>query len=152
MATGTGPRTEEIAQDLFEVFTQFSLSTHPQGRRGEQLKDIEYLTLAILHNSRTRIVGDIQRQLGILPAQMSRIIRSLENRPDPLIQCEINPHDKRKIDDHLTEAGEQAFLKYQELRIGKLVALISHLNDDDQEELNRLVQKLQCLFENHTQV
>jgi CRISPR system Cascade subunit CasE len=44
------------------------------------------------------IVGDIQRLLGVLPAQMSRIIRSLENRDRPLIACHINPRDKRKVD------------------------------------------------------
>lgn len=147
MATGTGPHIEEIAQDLFEVFTHFSLYTHPQQRKGEMLKDAEFLTLAILQQNRINIVGEIQRKLGVLPAQMSRIIRSLENRPEPLIRCQINSNDKRKIDVHLTEAGEQAFVKYQEARIRKLVELLSQLQDDDHEEITRLIHKLQIVFD-----
>jgi hypothetical protein len=42
-----------------------------------------------------------------LPAQMSRIIRSLEARERPMIVCRINPQDKRKIDVCLTAAGEK---------------------------------------------
>ena len=149
MATGTGSHLEEIAQDLFEVFTRFSLSTHPHHRRGESLKDVEFLTLAILHSNRIRIVGDIQRKLGVLPAQMSRIIRSLENRSEPFIRCQINSNDKRKIDVHLTDAGERALIKYQETRIRKLIDLLKNLNEEDQEELNRLTQKLHGIFNHH---
>ena len=50
-------------------------------RRLGDLKEVEFLTLAILQANGTMIVGDIQRILGVLPAQMSRIIRSMEQRP-----------------------------------------------------------------------
>src|SRR5207248_7975145 len=91
IANGVAIRVDETAQNLFEVITQFCL-TAPRGRRrlGE-LKEVEFLTLALLHQHETMIVGDIQRQLGVLPAQMSRIIRSLENRERPYIHCRINP-------------------------------------------------------------
>ena len=43
-----------------------------------------FLTLSLLHHHDTLIVGDIQRQLGVLPAQMSRIIRVPgDARPPP---------------------------------------------------------------------
>src|SRR5262245_50396694 len=103
MVATTKAPIEDIAQDLFEVVTHLSLTT-PRGRRKTtDLKEVEFLTLAILHDRGTAIVGDIQRMLGVLPAQMSRVIRSLENRPEPLISCRINSRDKRKIDVCLTE-------------------------------------------------
>ena len=97
VATGTGVRFEEIAQDLFGVITQLGLAVARGRRRLGDLKEAEFLTLAILRERGTMIVGDIQRLLGVLPAQMSRIIRALEDRDQPLIGCRINPQDKRKI-------------------------------------------------------
>src|ERR1700730_1779812 len=98
MATGTGHRLEDLAQELFQVVTQICLSTLRGRRRAGDLKEVEFLTLSLLQDHGIMIVGDIQRILGILPAQMSRVIRSLESRERPLIECSINARDKRKID------------------------------------------------------
>ena len=95
------------------------------------------------------IVGDIQRLLGVLPAQMSRIIRSLENRPTALIACRINPHDKRKIDVDMTEAGEKALLDYQALRVRRIVELLQDLPEEDQEDLVRLLDKIRVMVGHH---
>src|SRR5258708_285963 len=84
VANGAGVRFEEIAQDLFGVITRFSLVATRGRRRGGDLKEAEFLTLAILRDRGTMIVGDIQRLLCVLPAQMSRIIRGLEAREQPL--------------------------------------------------------------------
>jgi DNA-binding MarR family transcriptional regulator len=115
-------------------------------RRNGDLKEVEFLTLSLLHQHGTLIVGDIQRQLGVLPAQMSRIIRSLESRDRPLIECRINPQDKRKIDVILAPAGVDAFENYQSTRLGSIARLLGKLPDDDLEELNRLVDKLHDLL------
>jgi DNA-binding MarR family transcriptional regulator len=93
------------------------------------------------------IVGDIQRLLGVLPAQMSRVIRSLEDRERPLIACRINPRDKRKIDVCLTPAGEKAILDYEGPRIQGLADLVSRLPEEDQEDLGRLFEKLRSLVD-----
>ena len=150
MATGMGHRVEEIAQDLFDVVTQVCLSTHRGRRRVGDLKEVEFLTLAILQKHQPMIVGDIQRLLSVLPAQMSRIIRSLEGRERPLISCHINPQDKRKIDVTLTPAGEKALLAYQEARVSRLIERLGNLPEDEQEDLMRLVQKLGALLDRPT--
>src|SRR5262245_23199711 len=113
MTTGTGERLEGIAQDLFDVFTRLGLSTPRGKRRLGDLKEIEFLTLSLLQANGTMIVGDIQRLLGVLPAQMSRIVRALEGRERPLIHCRINSRDKRKVDVALTAAGEKAMVEFQ---------------------------------------
>src|SRR5215475_8417049 len=138
MGIGTGHRVEGIAQDLFEVVTQICLSTLRGRRRNGHLKEVEFLTLSILHAQGTMIVGDIQRLLGVLPAQMSRIIRSLENRERPLIVCRINARDKRKIDVCLTPAGEKALLEYQGARVGRIAGLLGTMSDEDRDDLVRL--------------
>ena len=147
VATTTGDRIEEIAHDLFEVFTQLCLAALRGLRRVGDLKEVEYLTLSILQDHGTMIVGDIQRQLGVLPAQMSRVIRSLETRDRPLISCRINPNDKRKIDVCMTAAGEKALMDYQAIRVNRIGELLRNLSDEDQEDLSRMLDKLQTLLE-----
>src|SRR5437870_7980583 len=147
MSTGTGHRVEEVAHDLFEVVTQICLSALRGRRRAGDLKEVEFLTLSVLQAHGTMIVGDIQRLLGVLPAQMSRVIRALENRERPLIACRINPRDKRKIDVCLTPFGEKSLLDYQGARVGRIVELLQDLADEDQEELIRALAKLHGLLE-----
>src|SRR5262245_8881558 len=116
LASGEGVRHEEVARQLFSAVTRFCLAMPRVRRRAGDLKEVEFLTLTILSDQGTMIVGDIQRLLGVLPAQMSRIIRSLEARERPLIACRINPQDKRKIDVHMTPAGEKALADHREGR------------------------------------
>lgn len=147
VASSTAVRLEETARDLFEVVTQLGLTALRGRRRTGDLKEVEFLTLAILQEHGTMIVGDIQRLLGVLPAQMSRIIRSLETRPQALIACQINPRDKRKVDVVLTGAGEKSLLDYEATRTNRLVELLRDLPEDEQDDLNRLVEKLHGLLE-----
>jgi len=147
MSTGTGQQVDEVAQDLFEVVTQICLSTLRGRRRAGDIKEVEFLTLSILHAHGTMIVGDIQRLLSVLPAQMSRIIRALENRERPLIQCRINSRDKRKIDVVLTGAGEKALLDYQGARVGRISERLRSLPDDELEDILRLLHKLHGILE-----
>lgn len=147
IATAAGNRVEEIALDLFEVVTQLCLTVPRQRRRDGDLKEIEFHALTILQERGTMIVGDIQRLLGVLPAQMSRIIRSLENRPHPLVACHINPSDKRKIDVHMTEHGDRALHDYQVLRVRRITELLHDLSEDDQANLIQLLDRVRCLLE-----
>jgi DNA-binding MarR family transcriptional regulator len=78
----------------------------------------------------------------VLPAQMSRIIRSLENRQTPLIECQINPQDKRKVNVRLTPAGVRALMEYREVRVQKLLGLLRNCSEEDHEDLSRLIPKL----------
>ncbi len=146
MATGTGTRIEDLAQELFQVVTQICLSTLRGRRRLGDLKEVEFLTLSLLQANSTMIVGDLQRLLGVLPAQMSRVIRALENRDRPYIQCRINPRDKRKIDVGITPGGEKALLDYQAKRVGRIVERLQSLSDDDQDEMIRTLNKLHVLL------
>jgi DNA-binding MarR family transcriptional regulator len=142
VASGSGVRLDELAHNLFDVVTQFCLSVPRGRRRTGDLKEIEFLTLSLLNQRATLIVGDIQRQLGVLPAQMSRIIRALENRERPLIACRINPHDKRKIDVALTPAGVAAFHEYQSTRVQTISTVLGQLGENELEDLSQLLGKL----------
>src|SRR5438874_9728562 len=141
IASGARVRPDELAYDLFSVVTHFCLALPRGRRRTGDLKEIEFLTLTILSSQGTMIVGDIQRMLGVLPAQMSRVIRALEARERPLIACRINPHDKRKVDVALTPDGREAFRAYQNSRVRDIAALLGKLPDSDLDFLQRLLDK-----------
>jgi DNA-binding MarR family transcriptional regulator len=146
IGSGVGVRLEEVARNLFDVLIHLSL-TSPRGRRRSgDLKEVEFLTLSILHQHGTMIVGDIQRLLGVLPAQMSRIIRSLETHSRPLIACRINPNDKRKIDVCLTAQGEKTLQEYEAQRVQTIVELLQRLPEDDLETLDQVLDKLRDTF------
>ena len=147
MATGISPRIDDIAQELFQVVTQICLSTLRGRRRAGDLKEVEFLTLSLLQDHGIMIVGDIQRILGILPAQMSRVIRSLESRERPLIECRINNRDKRKIDVELTGSGEKTLSDYQGKRVGRIVEQLNSLTDEDQDDMMRSLHKLHGLLD-----
>jgi DNA-binding MarR family transcriptional regulator len=142
IANGAGVRPDELARQLFSVVTRFCLALPRGRRRTGDLKEIEFLTLTVLSSRGTMIVGDIQRVLGVLPAQMSRVIRALEARERPLISCRINPRDKRKIDVCLTAAGEKALTEYREYRVRGITDLLRQLPEDHLEDIHGVLDKL----------
>jgi DNA-binding MarR family transcriptional regulator len=150
MVASAEMRLDELAHQMLDLVTRFCLAVPRGRRRAGDLKEIEYLTLSLLHEQDTLIVGDIQRRLGVLPAQMSRIIRSLEARDKPLIACRINSQDKRKIDVMLTVEGRSAFRDYQAVRVKTIAGLLRKLEDDDREDLNRLTARLQTMLEKNS--
>jgi DNA-binding MarR family transcriptional regulator len=140
VAGGTGVRCEALARGLFEAITQFCLAVPRSRRRPGELKEIEHLALALLRRRAPQTVGDLQRQLGILPAQMSRVVRSLEDRERPLIACRINTSDKRKIDVVLAEDGLRASRAYQGERVAAIAQILSQMSDDDLDDFARLLE------------
>jgi len=141
-----------LAQQIVDLNNQISLAQPRVKRRNNGLKEMEFLTLCHLRNKDLMNVGDIQKLLGVLPAQMSRIIRSLENRDIALIACSINPLDKRKIDVALTEAGNRAFETHQTTRVSFVKELLIKLNSEEIEDLKRLVDRLSDLVVENTKV
>ena len=132
----------EFAEEIFEITKNIwaSQSNSPQAT---EISETEFLALDALSKQAPLTVGDIQRQIGVLPAQMSRIVRSLESKGDePLIQCTINPQDKRKIDVQLTPAGQKAHNTYRQIKLGSTEQLLLGLSDEDRQEFMRIIRLL----------
>ena len=148
IARSSGIQLEELAQHAFQLITRMTLGL-PRSRRRNPggLKEMEFLALAILQQNEPMIVGDIQRILGILPAQMSRIIRSLEGRSTPLVSCQINPRDKRKVDVHLTPAGEEVLGGYIAPRVQAISDLLAQLSEEERDSLAHILDRLHSLNE-----
>ena len=134
---------EDLAEEVFELSTLGSIVRHGTrtGAAGRQLSEAEFLALDALAKESPLTVGVIQKAVGVLPAQMSRIVRALENKEgDALITCEINAQDRRRIDVSLTAVGRKAYRAYRQVRLRLTMDILSELSPADREEFMRLLR------------
>lgn len=134
---------EDLAEEIFELST-LSSAVRSRGKGGaaiDQLTEAEFLALNVLTKESPQTVGSIQKSIGVLPAQMSRIIRSLEDKSGtPYISCEINTSDRRRIDVHLSPEGRKAHDAYRKVRLGLTVELLGEMSPPDRQEFMRLLR------------
>lgn len=133
----------EFAQEIFELSKSiWAAQTRSKSRHHAEINETEFLALDILSKAgRPITVGDIQRQIGVQPAQMSRIIRALESKAEsPLVSCGINAQDKRKINVELTPAGKKAYEAYQAMKLGTIEKILSGLSEADRREFIRILR------------
>lgn len=144
---------EKAAEEIFELTKMSWIARSQQQRQKGQidLTESEFLALDWLMKTDPGplSVGDIQRRIHVLPAQMSRVVRSLEAKAGkPLIHCRINPKDKRKIDVTLTDAGRKAHQSFREARLAATIDMVSHLSPADRTEFMRIMQEFKTIVHN----
>jgi DNA-binding MarR family transcriptional regulator len=138
-STATHQQLETLADEIFDLVRMVSALRSRGG--SEELSESEFVTLDQLSRATTLTVGEIQKQLGILPAQMSRILRALEGRsPKPYLECTINQSDRRKVDVRITDAGRKAYEQYRQARRSTSMQLLSRLDDDDRHAFMRILR------------
>ena len=112
-----------------------------------ELSESQFLTLDLLQHQSPMTVGELQRAIGVLPAQMSRIIRSLETSFDkPLIRCELNQQDKRKIDVTMTPVGRKLYEDFRHGRLARTTDILSKLPEPDRLEFVRICREIKELY------
>lgn len=133
---------QEFAEEIFELSKNIWASqSRDKDKHESEISETEFLALDTLSKHQPMTVGDIQKEIGVLPAQMSRIIRSLESKGESaLISCQINPNDKRKIDVELTAAGRKAHQGYRERKLASTRQVLMALGDEDRQEFMRLLR------------
>jgi len=149
--TDTQPsQIEEMAGEVFDLAKLVWMSGGTQHHKDEyDLSEPEFLTLDLLTKADSMTVGELQRGIGVLPAQMSRLIRSLERKDgEPLVTCSLNPDDKRKIDVTITEVGRKAHKSYQAAKLAVTMAVLTEMQDADRRELLRIVRTIKSKIAN----
>lgn len=147
--TPRNPQLQAMAEEIFALTVKVwrdRLASRGRGA-GNEISESQFLTLDLLHLHTTLTVGEIQRAIGVLPAQMSRIIRSLETGFDkPLIRCELNQQDKRKIDVALTNAGRKMYDEFRSARLGETQKILCGLPESERAEFVRICCKIKTLY------
>lgn len=134
---------QAIAEEMFRLnFMFWTLRHRHRIDDPYDLTDPEFVALDILADRGTCTIGEIQKVLDVRPAQMSRIIRSLESKTGKvLIACSINPNDKRKINVAITEQGRKARDEYKSRWMMTNFKLLKGLSESEQIELERLLNR-----------
>jgi len=141
---------QQLAAMAEEMFGLSNLGSRfrARGQRGtavEALTETEFLALDMLNQQPSMTVGEIQKGIGVLPAQMSRIIRSLEDKSGTAyIECSINSDDRRRIDVTITADGRKALERYRSARMALINGVLGALEPDEREELMRILRKMQA--------
>ncbi len=133
---------EALAEEVFEL-NKLSWTARAQTRRRAEctVSEYEFLALDVLTKQGPMTVGELQKHVGVMPAQMSRVIRSLEDKSDgPMITCAINARDKRKVDVTLTEAGRRAAGGYRTSKLAAITETLTCLGPSDRDEFIRILR------------
>src|ERR1043165_6740243 len=138
MPTPTQNSLDQMAEEIFALTVlswRQRLASKPQQAELSESQFLALDTLVRTSSDAPLTVGEIQRSIAVLPVQMSRIIRSLESTFDkPLIRCELNQTDKRKIDVTLTTEGRKVYNEFRSSRLAKTTDILQHLSDEDRSE------------------
>jgi DNA-binding MarR family transcriptional regulator len=136
------------AEEVFELTKAGWLLRTRRRRTGAfDLTETEFLALDLVASKESMTVGQLRKHIGVLPAQMSRILRSLERRGDkPLVRCAINSIDRRRIDVTITDAGRKAHRAFRDARISLSLETLAQLPPQDVREFMRIMEKFRCLL------
>jgi DNA-binding MarR family transcriptional regulator len=149
MPTITPNSIDQMAEEVFALTVLSWRQRLASKQQQAELSESQFLTMdTLIHNPEVLTVGEIQRGISVLPAQMSRIIRSLETGFEkPLIRCELNQEDKRKINVSLTSEGRRIFNDFRTARLAKTVDILKHLSENDRLDFVRICRQIRALYQ-----
>ena len=133
-----------MAEEIFDLTTLASIRrARSRSSRSGEVSESEFLTLDILAKHQPVTIGEIQKRIGVVPAQMSRIVKGLEDRtPKSYIHCSINAKDRRRIDVAITPEGRSAYEKYRSTRLSSTLDTLSALSPKDLNDFMRVLRKI----------
>lgn len=131
----------KMAAEIFDLYLLIAMARSRRPSGTDDLSESEFVTLNILSKEEPLTIGEIQKQVGVLPAQMSRIIRAMEEQGGRgFVECKINASDRRRVDVYLTEVGRKAHRVYQETRLGSMHEILKVLEPGDRLEFMRMLR------------
>lgn len=131
------PRTVELAESIFLIS---KLSWRDASQKTTQLTESEFLALDYLAGAGTATVGAVKDHIRVLAAQMSRLVRSLEDAG--FVTCELNSADRRRVNLTITKTGRKAHEKYREAKLAPIVQALERLTADEREQFMTFVEKM----------
>lgn len=139
---------DNMAMEIFELYRLIAIARSRRPAGPDDLSETEFLTLDLLTKEQPLTIGEIQKQIGVLPAQMSRIIRALEEQGGRgYVECNINPQDRRRINVTLTDGGTTAYQTYRSARLGSMHDILLALDPEDRLHLMRILREIRIAFE-----
>ncbi len=146
----------EMANEVLELSNLGALARARAKAKGEEaaqhLSETEFLTLDCLVKQGAQTVGDLQKNIGVLPAQMSRILRALEQKSGgPYVICTINPDDRRRVDVSITPEGDHSYTSYRNARLALTADVLAGLATEDRDQFIRILRVMRTHMYNRLQ-
>lgn len=137
-----------MVAEIFDLYRLIAAARSRQPTGPDDLSETEFITLDLLAKAESLTIGEVQKSIGVVPAQMSRIVRSLEEHGGRgYVECKINPKDRRRVDVSLTGSGREAHEKFVNARLGSMHDILTVLSHDDRENFMRIMRILKDAFE-----
>lgn len=141
-----------MALEIFELYLLIAMARSRRPTGPDDLSETEFLTLDLLSKGQPLTIGDVQKRIGVVPAQMSRIVRALEEQGGRgYVECRINPQDRRRVDISLTPVGTTAHEKYRATRLGSMHEILDILAPPDREHFMRILRQIRNAFAERVQ-
>ncbi len=139
---------DAMAEEVFELYRVIALARSRRPAGPDDLSETEFVTLDALAKEEPLTIGDVQKRVGVVPAQMSRVVRAMEEQGGKgYIRCAINATDRRRIDLSLTEAGREAYEKFRSVRLASMHHVLKVLAPEDRLNFMRMMRQLRSSFE-----
>jgi len=148
------PHVEQNEQNLDtlvdEIFDLTKIIYAARSRRPsgpDDLSETEFLALDLLNKHKSMTIGEIQRSVGVVPAQMSRIVRSLETQGGRgYVECSINSRDRRRVNVMLTSSGKKAYETSRSARLSSMYQILEFFSDAERADFMRLMRRIRDRF------
>jgi DNA-binding MarR family transcriptional regulator len=136
-----------MAEEVFELSQIIAASRSRKQGSALDLSETEFLALDALAKEEPLTIGDVQKRVGVVPAQMSRVVRSLEREGGRgYVDCRINPDDRRCVDLWLTKEGREAYTAYRAARLASMKQFLTVLEPADRPEFMRMLSVIRLAF------
>ena len=137
-----------MVAEVFELYRVIAAARSRSPSGPDDLSETEFLTLDTLAKQQPLTIGEVQKRISVVPAQMSRIVRALEEQGGKAyVSCQINPQDRRRIDLFLTDTGREAYEKYRNARLSSIGEVLTVLRPEDRFEFMRMLREIHSAFE-----
>lgn len=136
-------RLKEAAETINPIFAQVGAAFKKIRRAFEQDVGVgppAYFVLQMLTVEDSISQGEIGRLSGVDPARVTRLAKLMEG--EGLIERARDPEDNRVVRMHLTPEGMRTFELASERSEAFRSRIHTTLNDEEQEELQRLLGKV----------
>lgn len=132
--------TDRLVEDLLALWRLLRVNTHPV-RRGEITPE-QYWLLKLLNKRGELSIGELAEALGVTGSSVTTACKRLEKAGLLRRERQGDGQDERVVLVTLTTQGREQIEAWQQERRVALIQMLSPLTPSEQEELQRLLERI----------
>jgi DNA-binding MarR family transcriptional regulator len=129
---------DRLVDDLLALYHTIRRASHPVHRA--EITPEQYWLLRLLRRRGTLSIGEVAEALGVTGSSATTACKRLEKAG--LLTRKRQSDDERMVCVELTEQGHEQIEVWQQQRRAFLLQLLAPLDEQDQAELQRLLERM----------